>query len=159
MGRGKEDFFFPCHGCLGSSSRQRIVHKGVSPDKTSEVLDFKKDILPLKGSLRLPLTHDYMFNAVFSGTFPKSGYDRLPSVLHIAIMDCDLFPKGDPRNTEGFLREFHLQDTKNHQIYIGNFRLDIYREPLAEQPNGRSEVKCGAGYVSGGHSSGEICVL
>ncbi len=174
--------------------------------QSSEVLDFEKDILPLKGPLRLPLTHDYMFNSVFrqnlyalrgflaaklklspeeitgltvmdpaepgsgpddkdiildvkacldgrlfldiemqvthydylpnrflyqlcrvfSGSLPKGGgYDRLPSAIHIAIMDCDLFPKGDPRNTEDFLREFHLQDTKNHQNYTGNFRLDM----------------------------------
>ncbi len=32
---------------------------------SSDILDFKRDILPLTGNLRIPLTHDYMFTAVF----------------------------------------------------------------------------------------------
>lgn len=30
-----------------------------------EALDFKKDILPFKGELRFPLTHNYIFTAAF----------------------------------------------------------------------------------------------
>ncbi len=40
-------------------------------------------------------------------------------------MDCELFPKADPRNTEDFLREFYVQDRKHRQIYTGKFRLDV----------------------------------
>lgn len=190
---------------------------------SSELMDFKRDVLPLTGKLRIPLTHDYMFNAVFrhdlyalkgllaarlgidpegiaglqvlnpmepgsgvddkdiildvkarleggtlldiemqvahydylpdrflyqlcrvfAGSLPKgTDYGGLPAVVHIAILNCDLFPAGDPRNTDDFLREFYLQDVKHHQIYTGNFRLDVvslkYLENAddKEDPNG-----------------------
>lgn len=187
---------------------------------SSGILDFKTDILPLTGNLRIPLTHDYMFNAVFrhnlyalkgllaarlgldpkeitdlrildpmeqgagaddkdiildikaclnsdtfmdiemqvthynylpdrflyqlcrvfAGSLPKGmDYDQLPSVIHIAILDCDLFPKGDPRNTNDFIREFYVQDVKNHQIYTGKFRLDVVSLKYLENADDKKE--------------------
>lgn len=171
-----------------------------------EVLDFQKDILPLKGKLRFPLTHDYMFTSsfrrntyalkgflsaklkihpdditsleimnpmeagayiddknivldvkvclnhltiidiemqvarydylperflyqlcrVYANSLSKGrGYDMLPPVVHIAIMDKDLFPKGDIRNTEEFLSEYYLINRNNSEIYTGNFHLEV----------------------------------
>lgn len=171
-----------------------------------EVLDFQKDILPLKGKLRFPLTHDYMFTAAFrrntyalkgflaaklgrdpnditslevmnpmetgssvedkdiildvkvrlnhlviidiemqvahydylpdrflyqlcriySNSLPKGrDYGVLPPVIHIAIMDKDLFPNGDIRNTGDFLSEYYLTNIKNKHIYTGNFHLEV----------------------------------
>ncbi len=171
-----------------------------------EVLDFQKDILPLKGKLRFPLTHDYMFTTsfrrntyalkgflsaklnihpdditsleimnpmetgayiddkdivldvkvclnhltiidiemqvahydylperflyqlcrVYSNSLSKGrGYDMLPPVIHIAIMDKDLFPKNDIRNAEDFLSEYYLVNRNNDKIYTGNFHLEV----------------------------------
>lgn len=171
-----------------------------------EVPDFKRDILPLSGDLRFPLTHDYMFTAsfqhntyalkgflaaklnispdditslevmnpmetgssvddkdivldvkvclnnktivdiemqvahydylperflyqlcrIYSKSLPRGGdYSALPPVIHIAIMDSDLFPKGDTRNTEDFLSQYYLMNTKNHQIFSRNFHMEV----------------------------------
>ncbi len=171
-----------------------------------EVLDFKKDILPLREKLRFPLTYDYMFTASFqrnpyalkgflaailglhpdgitsleimnpmdrgrvlddkdiildvkaclnnkfvidiemqvthydylperflyqicraySGSLPKGeNYHMLPPVLHIAIMDTYLFPKGDPRNTDEFFSEYYIMSTKDHRVYSRNFRMEV----------------------------------
>lgn len=178
----------------------------MSTTNLPEVLDFRKDILPLSGALRFPLTHDYMFTSsfqyntyalkgflaaklniapeditsleilnplqhgthaddkdivldievclnqktlidiemqvahydylperflhqlcrIYSESLPKGkDYTQIPPVIHIAITDCDLFPKGDPRNTEDFLSEYYLTNTENYQKYTGNFHMEV----------------------------------
>lgn len=172
----------------------------------SEIPDFKRDILPLSGDIRFPLTYDYMFTAcfryntyalkgflaaklnidleeitglevmnpiekgssvddkdivldvkvclnnltlidiemqvahydylperflhqicrIYSKSLPKgSDYSSLPPVIHIAIMDCDLFPRDDPRNTNDFLSEYYIMNAKNHQIFSSNFHMEM----------------------------------
>jgi len=49
----------------------------------------------------------------------------LPPVLHIAIMDTYLFPKGDPRNTNEFFSEYCIMNTKGHRVYSRNFRMEV----------------------------------
>lgn len=59
---------------------------------------------------------------IYSKSLPRGGnYGNLPPVIHIAIMDGDLFPKGDSRNTEDFLSEYYLLNTKNHQFSVEIF--------------------------------------
>jgi len=171
-----------------------------------ETLDFKKDVFPLTGKLRFPLTHDYMFTSsfqrntyalqgflsamlgippdsitnleilnpiqpgssidskdiildvkvclnnltiidvemqvahydylperflfqlcrIYSGSLPKgTSYDALPPVIHIAIMDSELFPENDQRRTEEFLSEYYLMNPKNRKLYTGKFHLKV----------------------------------
>ncbi len=65
---------------------------------SSDILDFKRDILPLTGNLCIPLTHDYMFTAVFRHTlYALRGF--LAAKLNLApeeITDLEILDPMEP---------------------------------------------------------------
>lgn len=111
------------------------MEKGSSVDDKDIVLDVKVCLNNLTLiDIEMQVAHyDYLperflhqLCRIYSKSLSKgSDYSSLPPVIHIAIMDCDLFPKGDLRNTDDFLSEYYMMNVENHQIFSGNFHMEV----------------------------------